>query len=44
MAGFMLFVADDDMTLDAMKKASRRHVRLVFSGLAPDTGGGNDEK
>jgi AcrR family transcriptional regulator len=42
MTGFMLFVADDDMTLDAMKKATRRHVRLVFSGLAPNTGGGND--
>jgi AcrR family transcriptional regulator len=42
MAGFMLFVADDDMTLDAMKKATRRYVRLVFSGLAPNTGGEND--
>jgi AcrR family transcriptional regulator len=44
MTGFTMFVADEDMTLDAMKKATRRHVRLVFSGLAPDTGGGNDDK
>ena len=44
MTGFMLFAADDDMTIDAMKKATRRHVRLVFKGLAPDTGDGNDDK
>jgi len=44
MTGFMIFAADDDMTIDAMKKATRRHVRLVFKGLAPDTGGGNDNK
>ena len=44
MTGFMIFTTDDDMTIDAMKKATRRHVRLVFKGLAPDTGGGNDDK
>ena len=44
MTGFMLFVADDDMTIETMKKATRRHVRLVFKGLAPDTGDGNDDK
>jgi AcrR family transcriptional regulator len=44
MTGFMIFAADDDMTIDAMKKATRRHVRLVFKGLAPDTGDGNDDK
>lgn len=44
MTGFMLFVADDDMMIETMKKATRRHVRLVFKGLAPDTGDGNDDK